>query len=110
MRYGLFFSMKLSTEVFFFFSGIFCDESPTFSNDLNNLVLPENTAVGTVIGTLKRSDPEGFPVHYGIEGTDLLSADADSGDVKLVKPFDREVMNFLSFEKPCTIFKIIDSM
>lgn len=70
---------------------ISCNEPPEFSNDLNNLVLLENTPVGSVIGTLKGADKEGSVVYYGIEGTDLLSVDRDTGVVKLVKTIDREV-------------------
>lgn len=75
----------------FHFIVISCNEPPEFSNDLNNLVLLENTPVGSVIGTLKGADKEGSLVHYGIEGTDLLSVDRDTGDVRLVKALDREV-------------------
>lgn len=73
------------------FPVISCNEPPEFSNDLNNLVLSENTTVGSVIGTLKGTDKEGSVLHYGIDGTDLLSVDHDTGVVKLVKPLDREV-------------------
>jgi len=65
--------------------------SPTFNYDLNKLVISEGTAVGTVIGTLNGSDPEGSAVHYGIRGTDFLSVDRDTGNVILRKPVDREV-------------------
>lgn len=92
--------MKFRTKVVVSVLGISSNESPTFSNDLNNGVQPENTAVGTIIGTLAASDPEGSPLRYGIEGTDLLSVDADSGDVKLIKPLDREVMSFSIRESP----------
>lgn len=75
---------------------VFGNESPTFIHDLNNQVVPENTPVGTIIGTLSGTDPENSVVHYGIKGTDLLLVDRDSGEVKLMKPFDREVRYYLS--------------
>lgn len=77
---------------------VFGNESPTFIHDLNNQVVPENTPVGTIIGTLSGTDPENSVVHYGIKGTDLLLVDRDSGEVKLMKPFDREVNDSLRFE------------
>jgi hypothetical protein len=54
-------------------------------------VISEGTPVGSVIGTLNGSDPEGSPVRYDIRGTDFLSVDRDTGIVTLKKPLDREV-------------------
>jgi len=47
-------------------------------------------SVGTVIYTLKGEDPEGSRVKFGLKGTDKLSADPDTGEVKIVKLIDRE--------------------
>jgi len=77
--------------------GARANQPPVFTDDMDNLILPENTPVGTVVHQLKGSDPEGSPVHYGIVGTDRLQADPNTGQVKLVLPLDREVNDTLRF-------------
>jgi hypothetical protein len=52
--------------------------------------LLENTPVGSVVYTLKGEDPEGSKVTYGLKGTDKLSVDPVSGEVRVEKPIDRE--------------------
>ncbi|KAG5879259.1 hypothetical protein JTB14_012529 [Gonioctena quinquepunctata] len=64
--------------------------------DMNNLVIPENTPVGTVIYTLQGNDPENSPVHYDLQGTDILQVDHTSGKVTVVKPLDYETNNTLN--------------
>lgn len=84
----------------FIISVVFCNESPIFSHDMNNFVISENTSVGTIIYTLQGYDPENSSLHFGIEGTDHLTVDRNTGEVKLIKPFDREVkfvFNFVHF-------------
>ncbi|XP_071055461.1 cadherin-87A [Onthophagus taurus] len=71
--------------------------APSFSLDMNNFVLPENTNVGEVVYRLEGSDPENSPVHFSLFGTDLLEVDSDNGQVKLVKPLDREINDTLNF-------------
>lgn len=73
------------------FIEIYCNELPIFDQDLHNTVIPEDTPVGSVIGNLVGKAAEGTVLRYGIEGTDLFSVDPHSGEVKLVKPLDREV-------------------
>lgn len=64
---------------------------PVFSMDMNNLAISEKTAVGTVIYQLGGSDPEQSPVHFDLQGTDVLKVNPDTGDVTVVKPLDYEV-------------------
>lgn len=60
---------------------------------MNNVLIQENTPVGTIVYTLRGSDPENSTVHYGIVGTDRLQVDSLTGLVKLIAPLDREVSN-----------------
>lgn len=62
---------------------------------MNNHILKEDTPVGSIVYTLKGHDPENSSVRYGILGTDVLTVDPISGEVKLVKPLDREVSTAL---------------
>lgn len=75
----------------FNFLVIRCNHSPIFESNLDNTVISEDTKVGTIIGNLSGSDPEGSDVRYGIENTDFFSVDPISGAVKLEKPLNREV-------------------
>ncbi len=43
-----------------------------------------------MIYTLKGEDPEGSNVKFGLKGTDKLSVDPTTGEVKIVKLIDRE--------------------
>jgi hypothetical protein len=64
--------------------------APFFTADMNQHTLLENTPVGSVIYTLKGEDPEGSPVRFGLKGTDKLSVDPVSGEVRVEKLVDRE--------------------
>jgi hypothetical protein len=64
--------------------------APFFTADMNQHTLMENTPVGSVIYTLKGEDPEGSAVKFGLKGTDKLSVDPTTGEVKVEKPIDRE--------------------
>ncbi|KAK9728307.1 Cadherin domain [Popillia japonica] len=64
---------------------------------MNNAVLSEKTPVGELVWQLEGSDPEKGPVHFSIEGTDLLKVDRDTGQVTVAKPLDREVNDTLNF-------------
>ncbi|XP_017767839.1 PREDICTED: cadherin-87A isoform X2 [Nicrophorus vespilloides] len=70
---------------------------PVFTLDINNLALAETTPVGTVVFTLEGSDPENSTVHFGLNGTDLLKVNRDTGAVTVVKPLDREINDTLNF-------------
>ncbi|XP_049820113.1 cadherin-87A isoform X2 [Aethina tumida] len=69
---------------------------PVFSMDMNNLAISEKTAVGTVIYQLGGSDPEQSPVHFDLQGTDVLKVNPDTGDVTVVKPLDYETNDTLN--------------
>lgn len=60
---------------------------------MDNLALSESVPVGEKVFKLEATDPENSTVHFGIEGTDLLKVDRNTGDVTVVKPLDREVSN-----------------
>lgn len=68
---------------------------------MNNHILKEDTPVGSIVYTLKGYDPENSSVVYGILGTDVLTVDPHSGEVKLVKPLDREVSETVFKVSPC---------
>lgn len=70
---------------------------PTFSLDMDNLALSENTPVGSIVYSLEGTDPEEGPLYYGLEGSDLFRVDRLNGNVTLVKPLDREVNDTLNF-------------
>lgn len=74
-----------------FVLGCLANLPPLFILDMNNIVIPENTPVGTMIYTLQGTDPENSPVHYDLQGTDALKVDHATGDVTVVKPLDYEV-------------------
>lgn len=47
--------------------------------------------LGTSVFRLEGSDPENSPVYYGLEGTNLLAVDRDTGEVTVKNNIDREV-------------------
>ncbi|XP_063930740.1 cadherin-87A isoform X2 [Zophobas morio] len=63
---------------------------PVFTMDMNNLAISERTPVGREIYILKGSDPENGPVHFALEGTDVLQVNRNTGAVTVVKPLDYE--------------------
>ena len=67
---------------------------PVFTSDMNLQVIKESASVGTVVGTLEATDPEGSQVKYGLSGSDSLSVNSITGAVRVVKPLDREVSKF----------------
>lgn len=86
--------------VFFFFSVCTGNLPPSFTLDMNNLALSESTPVGEKVFQLEATDPENSTVHFGIQGTDLLKVDRNTGDVTVVKPLDREVsIHFINTKK-----------
>lgn len=74
-----------------------CNLPPIFTQDMNNLALPETTPVGSVVYRLEGYDPEGGNVSFGLLGSDNFMVDPISGDVKVIKPLDREDQDTLSF-------------
>lgn len=66
---------------------------------MNNLVIPENTPVGTVVDILKASDPENSSIRYDLHGTDVLKVDHQTGEVTVIKSLDYEVrINYYPYE------------
>ncbi|CAH1176398.1 unnamed protein product [Phaedon cochleariae] len=93
--------MRLSWNVIllaisFLLEGCLANLPPLFTMDMNNLVIPENTPVGTVIYTLQGNDPENSQVHYDLQGTDVLQVDQATGEVRIIKPLDYETNNTLN--------------
>ena len=69
---------------------------PSFTADMNQFTLVENTPVGEAVYTLKGSDPEGSPVSFGIEGTDTFRVDSTTGVVTVARAIDRESQKGIS--------------
>ncbi|XP_055524329.1 cadherin-87A [Wyeomyia smithii] len=74
-----------------------CNLPPIFTQDMNNLALSESIPVGSVVYRLEGYDPEGGNVSFGLLGSDNFMVDPISGDVKVIKPLDREAQDTLSF-------------
>ncbi|XP_036327722.1 cadherin-87A [Rhagoletis pomonella] len=70
---------------------------PVFTQVLNNIVLEENAAVGTVVAQLQGYDPEGSNVTFGAIGSEHFEVDPITGIIKLIKPLDREEKDSLLF-------------
>ncbi|CAH2040130.1 unnamed protein product, partial [Iphiclides podalirius] len=70
---------------------------PVFTQDTDNLALSESTPVGRVVYTLQGTDPEGFPIKYGLVGTDKFSVNPETGDITLIQPLDREREDTIKF-------------
>ena len=62
--------------------------------DLAGFQIDEDTPVGSVVYTLKGTDPEGAKVSYTISG-DNFSVDRQSGVITLRAPLDREKEDLL---------------
>ncbi|KAM7364223.1 cadherin 87A isoform 3-T5 [Cochliomyia hominivorax] len=70
---------------------------PIFRQVNNNIVLSENTPVGSVVYQLEGSDPEGSNVTFGSIGSEHFEVDPISGNITLIKPLDREEKDSLKF-------------
>lgn len=68
-----------------------CNQPPQLISDRTALILNESIPVGTIVDTLVGVDPEGSPVRFSIQGTDKLTVDPESGELRLAKPLDYEV-------------------
>lgn len=77
-------------------SGCYGNLPPIFTRDMNNIVIPENTPVGTIIYKLEGTDPEDGPVRYDLQGTDVLDVNHLTGEVTVVKPLDYEANSTLN--------------
>lgn len=74
-----------------YFTG-FANLPPVFTQDMNNLALSESTPVDTIVYTLEGYDPEGGNVTFGLIGSDNFDVNPKTGEVKIVKELDREVI------------------
>ncbi|KAF5276236.1 hypothetical protein FQR65_LT04041 [Abscondita terminalis] len=70
---------------------------PTFTHEINNLVLSENTPLETVVYNIDATDPENSTIKYGLYGTDLLKINSETGEIIVVKNLDHEVNDTLNF-------------
>lgn len=68
-----------------------CNLPPVFTEDMNNLALSEATPVGWIVYKLEGYDPEGGEITFGLVGSDNFMVNPKTGEVKVVKPLDREV-------------------
>ncbi|CAG9580188.1 unnamed protein product [Danaus chrysippus] len=77
---------------------VWASKLPVFTKDMDNLALSESLPVGDVVYTLQgMTDPEGLPIKYGLVGTDKFAVNADTGNVTLVHPLDREKEDTIKF-------------
>ena len=83
-------SLTLAIVIVTLIPGIKCNLPPVFVNSINQTSVPENTPVGTVIATLKATDPENSRLTYGLQGSSLFRVDARSGTVSVHSLLDRE--------------------
>ena len=87
--------------MYFIVTGVSGNGPPELLEDVDNLVVSESMPVGTLVTTVKASDPEGSPVHFGIVGTDRFSVDKDTGEIRVAQPLDREVKCNLYMQYMC---------
>ncbi|KAG1695316.1 Cadherin-87A [Nymphon striatum] len=85
-------------------AGLVADDSaakgnlpPTFVKNMNLAVITENSPIGSSVYRLQGEDPEGSAVFFGIEGTDKLGVNRQSGEVTITAPIDREKNGTLNF-------------
>lgn len=83
---------------FYYIISVTANLPPVFTQDMNNVVLSESTAVGSVVFTLEGYDPEKSKITFGSLGTDNFKVDPDTGDVVLVKALDREVISLYTLQ------------
>ncbi|XP_076318163.1 cadherin 87A isoform X1 [Tachypleus tridentatus] len=81
----------------FIIKGFNCNLPPEFVNNIDLAVINENTPVGTSVYQLIGKDPENSAIYYGLEGTDQLSVNRNTGIVSVAAPIDRERNDTLKF-------------
>ncbi|QDT39253.1 Cadherin domain protein [Stratiformator vulcanicus] len=61
-------------------------------NPVGELILTEDTAVGTVVATINAYDPEGQPLTFSLaDSSGYFAVDANSGEITVAAPLDFEV-------------------
>lgn len=66
------------------------NKPPTLIRSIDLSTINENTPVNTYVFQLAAHDPEGTPVSFELDGTDLLRVDRRTGIVYVAKSIDRE--------------------
>ncbi|XP_071455526.1 cadherin-87A [Hetaerina americana] len=81
----------------FLAKGCSSNRPPTLLSDLSNFVVEEGKKLGSIVYTVKASDPEGSPITFGLKGTNDFSIDPSTGDIRVARPLDREASDSLRF-------------
>jgi hypothetical protein len=94
-KYGSYFNIDFFILILSYISDL------VFNTYMQNEALSENTPVGQSVYKLEGVDSSGndHDLLYGIEGTDYLTVDSNTGVVTVAKPLDHEVdivLNFLT--------------
>ncbi|XP_026808223.1 cadherin-87A [Rhopalosiphum maidis] len=91
--------MKYIFWTFLLISSSYADDLPVFNKYMDNEALSENIPVGQSIYRLEGIDSFGNEndLLYGIEGTDHLVVDSNTGVVTVAKPLDHEESDTLKF-------------
>ncbi|XP_043211499.1 cadherin-87A-like, partial [Amphibalanus amphitrite] len=79
-------------------AAVSANEPPSFEANMDYHVISENTPIGKEVYTLKGVDPEGSPLLYGLEGTDVLQVNPRSGVVSVQKRIDHETTTQLKLQ------------
>lgn len=70
---------------------------PVFVNDINSLLIKENTKIGSSVYKLEGRSQNGGKISFAIRESNFLEVDRDSGVVRISNNIDREVMDSLKF-------------
>lgn len=85
----------LKNVLFFLFVGAASGNvnlPPIFTLDMNNLALAETTPLNSIVYRLEGYDPEGGNVTFGLIGSENFEVNPHTGEVKLIRQLDREVI------------------
>ncbi|KAI1297890.1 Cadherin-87A [Halotydeus destructor] len=69
-----------------------CNQPPSFVNTIDLTTVKENSPIGSVVYTLKATDPEDSKLTYGISGTEYFRVHPATGVVTVIKHIDREAI------------------
>jgi hypothetical protein len=60
--------------------------------------IAEDTSIGTIVGTVSATDPEGDPITYALtSGSDVFAIDSTTGAISLIVGLDYETSQYTSF-------------